>query len=64
MKTQFRIYKNNGARDMPNWKQDLEVADGLSEEAVFEIFKEQYLQDAKEIVFSQVLSYRTEKSTN
>ena len=61
MKTQFRIYKNNGERDMLKWKQDLEVADGLSEEAVFEIFKEQYLQEAKEIVFSQVSSYRTEK---
>ena len=61
MKTQFRIYKNNGERDVLKWKQDLEVADGLSEEEVFGLFKKEYLQEAKEILFSQVSGYRTEK---
>ena len=61
MKTQFRIYKNNGERDVLKWKQDMEVADGLSEETVFAFFKKEYLQEAREIVFSQVSSYRTEK---
>ncbi len=61
MKTQFRIYKNNGERDVLKWKQDKEVADGLSAEEVFNLFKTEYLMEAKEIIFSQVSSYRTEK---
>ena len=64
MKAQFRIYKNNGERDVLKWSQNMEVADNLSEEEVFNLFKNQYLTDAKEIVFSQVNSYRTEKQQN
>ncbi len=61
MKTQFRIYKTNGERDVLRWSQNMDVADDLSEEEVFNLFKNQYLTDAKEIIFSQVSCYRTEK---
>ena len=61
MKAQFRIYKTNGERDVLKWSQTMDVADNLSEEEVFNLFKDQYLTDAKEIVFSQVNRYRTEK---
>ena len=61
MKAQFRIYKNNGERDILKWKQDLDVADGLSDEEVFNLFKSQYLADAPDITFAQSGSYRTEK---
>ena len=56
MKTWFRIHKNNGERDVLNWKQDLEVADGLSEEEVFNLFKTGYLMESKEIIFSQFIN--------
>lgn len=61
MKTQFRIYKNNGERDVLKWQEKMDVADELSVEEVFNLFKKEYLEDAKEIVFSQINSYRTEK---
>ena len=61
MKAQFRIYRSNGERDVLRWYENMDVADDLSEEEVFNLFKNQYLTDAKEIVFSNVNSYRTEK---
>ena len=61
MTAEFRIYKNNGEADILKWKERLRVADDLSAEQVFDLFKEKFLMEAKEITFPNISHYRTEK---